>query len=241
MLSIGLPLKIQSSGYLKTDRLSFEGGSRKCQIVNSLGLRRRNRTLISAVALGTPLSLGFTVHQNIFFFFWFNLILQFSGRSQIKFFRFYPLGTCWINCRLHFVGVGISGWGATSALLKVADGGGSNNSIKTVDTHLPWGFEVGLNQIWIWHFTAHIKGFYKGTSEQCQLCYCSDLVPSPGELNRPCANLVDAFTAPLPCCTALRASAGHSFLPSVKKYLFSAYHAPRRWARVWDGCSGKQD
>lgn len=28
--------------------------------------------------------------------------------------------------------------------LKVTDRGGSNNYIKTVDVHLPWGFGLGL-------------------------------------------------------------------------------------------------
>ena len=128
------------------------------------------------------LPFGFTGDQNLFF--WLgvvvNLIFHFSGRSQIKLFRHDPPGMCWINCRLHFVGVGINGWGASSALLKVTDGGGSNNYIKTVDIHLPWGFGVGLNQIWIWHFTTHIKDFYKGTSEHCRLCSCLDFLPPPG-------------------------------------------------------------
>lgn len=47
------------------------------------------------------------------------------------------------------MGADISERGANSALLKVADGGGFNNDIKTVDIHLPWGFGVELNQIWI--------------------------------------------------------------------------------------------
>lgn len=183
MVFTGLPLKIQSMGYLKIDRLSFEGGNGKCQIDTSLALSKRNRTLISTVAFGAHPS--FWLYSRSEPFFWgggkgVNLIFQFSGRSQIKLFRHDPLGMCWINCRLHFVGVGINGWGASSALLKVTDRGGSNNYIKTVDIHLPWGFGVGFNQIWIWHFTAHIKDFYKGTSEHCQLCSWLDLVPPPG-------------------------------------------------------------
>lgn len=106
-------------------------------------------------------------------FFFFKLIFLFSGRSQIELFRRYLPGMCWINCRFHFVGVGINEWSASSAFLKVTYGGGLNNFIKIVDTHLPWGFGVELNQIWIWHFTAHIKDFYKGTSEHCQLYSCS--------------------------------------------------------------------
>lgn len=52
MVFTGLPLKIQSMGYLKIDSLSFEGGSGKCQIDTSLALSERNRTVISTVAFG---------------------------------------------------------------------------------------------------------------------------------------------------------------------------------------------
>lgn len=81
-----------------------------------------------------------------------------------------------------------------------------------MDTHLPWGFGVGLNQIWIWHFTAHIKDFCKETAEHCQLFSCSYFMPLPEWLNRPGANLVDALAASLPCCRALRAAVGQSSL-----------------------------
>ena len=90
-------------GYLKIDRLSFEGGSGKCQIDTSLALSKRNRTLISTVAFGAHPS--FWLHSRSEPFFWgggggwaggkgVHLIFQFSERSQIKLFSHDPPGMC---------------------------------------------------------------------------------------------------------------------------------------------------
>ena len=98
MVFTGLPLKIQSMGYLKIDRLSFEGGSGKCQIDTSLALSERNRTVISTVAFGAHPSFLLALQEIRTFFLWsgggVNLIFHFSGRSQIKLFRHDPPGMC---------------------------------------------------------------------------------------------------------------------------------------------------
>lgn len=123
------PPRIQSMGYHLKEGLEMS---------RALLLERATELWSLPFSLGPMLCSAFSDYQKAGLLVpLLNLMLQFSGgASLVELFRLFLLGMWWINqLQASFCRRWYPWWGASSAL--VADRGGSDNYIRTVDTHLP--------------------------------------------------------------------------------------------------------